>query len=82
MYGDEAPFYSTMKNWFYQFSRARCWLKDETREGPSKTDVVPGNIDAVHELIMQYQHMTYREIKPSLGIASTSLHSIFHEQLA
>ena len=27
-------------------------LKDEVREGPPKTDVVPENIDDVHELIV------------------------------
>ena len=40
------------------------------------------NIDAVRELIMQDRHVTYREIKASLGISSTSIHSILHEQLA
>ena len=40
------------------------------------------NIDAVRELIMQEPHMTYREIEASLGISSTSIHSILYEHLA
>ena len=44
-----------------------------------KTAVVPENFDAVHELIMQYRYVTYREIKASSGISSTSIHSILHE---
>ena len=40
------------------------------------------NIDAVHELIMQDRHETYREIELSLGIYSTSILSILHEHLA
>ena len=57
-------------------------LKDDVRAGPSKTDVVSQNIDAVRELIMQDRHETYREIETYLGISSTSIHSILLEQLA
>ena len=71
-----------MKNWFNQFSRARRWLNNEIREGPSKTAVVPENIDAVSELIMQDSHVIYREIELYLGISPTNIHSILREQLA
>ena len=37
LYGDEAPSYSTMKNWSNQFNRGRRSLKDEIRKGPPKT---------------------------------------------
>ena len=40
------------------------------------------NIDAVRELIMPDRHVTYREIEASLGISSTSIHSILHVHLA
>ena len=43
---------------------------------------MPENIDVVRELIMQDHHVTYREIEASLGISSTSIHSILHEHLA
>ena len=79
MFGDKAPFYITVKNWFIEFNRSRSSLKDELREGRPKIDVVPENIDAVRELIMQDRHVTYREIKAFLGISSTSIHSILHE---
>ena len=82
LYGDEAPSYSTVKNWFNEFNRGRRSLKDEDREGRPKTAVVPENIDAVRELIMQDRHVTYREIEASLGISSTSIHSILHGHLA
>ena len=63
-----------MKNWFNVFNCGRRSHKDEVREGRSKTAVVPENIDAVLELIMQDRHLTYREIEASLGISSTSIH--------
>ena len=43
---------------------------------------MPENIDAVRELILQDSHVTYREVESSLGISSTSIHSILHEHLA
>ena len=68
-----------MKNWFNEFNYGRGSLKDEVREGRPKAAVVSENIDAVRRLIMQDRHVTYREIKASLGISSTSIHSILHE---
>ncbi|XP_037952518.1 uncharacterized protein LOC119682999 [Teleopsis dalmanni] len=82
LYGDEAPSYSTVKNWLNEFNRGRRSLKDEFREGRPKTAVVPDNIDVVRELIMQDRHVTYREIQASLSISPTSIHSILHEHLA
>ena len=52
------------------------------REGPPKTTVVPENIDAVRELIMQDRHVIYREIELSLGISPTNIHWVLHEHLA
>ncbi|GBP20576.1 hypothetical protein EVAR_93690_1 [Eumeta japonica] len=42
-------------------------LTDEFEEGCPKSVVVPQNIDAVWELIMQDRHISYREMKASLG---------------
>ena len=77
LYGDAAPFYSSVKNWLNEFNRGRRSLKDEVRKGRPKMAVVPKNIDAVRELIMPDHHVTYREIKASLGISPTSTLSIF-----
>ena len=46
LFGDYAPSYSIVKNWFNEFNCGRRSLKDEVREGPTKTAVVPENIDA------------------------------------
>ena len=80
--GDKTPSYSTMKNFFNKISRSRSSLKDEIRNGPAKTTVVPENTDAVRELIIQDRHDTHREIAVSFSISSTSIDSILHEQLA
>ncbi|GBP82635.1 hypothetical protein EVAR_48516_1 [Eumeta japonica] len=46
-------------------------LTDEFK-GQSKSVVVPQNINAVRELIMQDRHVAYREMKASLGISDES----------
>ena len=70
-----------MTNWFNYVNRGRRSLKVEFREGAPKTAVVPENINAVLEIIMQERHVTYREIGASSDIASTSIQSILHEHL-
>lgn len=82
LYGDEAPSYSTVKNWYNEFNRDRRSLRDEFREGRPKSVVVPQNIDSVRELIMQDRHVTYREIEASLDISMTSINKILHDHLA
>ena len=77
MFGDKAPSYSTVKNWFNEFNCGRRSVKDEVREGCPKTAVVSENIDAVRELIMQDRHVIYREIEPSLGICQVHTIIIF-----
>ena len=71
-----------MKNWFPEFNYGQRSLKDKVCEGHLKIAVVSENIDAVRELIMQDRNVTYREIEASLGISSTSIPPILHEQLA
>lgn len=72
---NEAPTLQTIYDWYNEFKRGRRSLQDEFREGRSKTAVVPENIDAVREMIMQDRHVTDREIEASLGISPTSIHS-------
>ncbi|XP_025154440.1 histone-lysine N-methyltransferase SETMAR-like [Harpegnathos saltator] len=81
-FGDEAPSKTTIYRWYTEFNRGRSSLSDEFREGRPKSVVVPENIDAVREVILQDRHVTYREIEASLGISGTSIHSILHEHLA
>ena len=62
-----------------EFNRGRSSLQDEFRKGRPKSVVVPEIIDAVRQLILQYRHVTYRQIEPTLEISGASIHSILHE---
>ncbi|CAH2106191.1 unnamed protein product [Euphydryas editha] len=81
LYCDKAPSKTTAYRWYSKFNRSRSSVADEFREGRPKSVVVPQNIDAVRELIMQDRHVAYYEIEASLHISSTSIHSILHEHL-
>lgn len=80
-FGNEAPSRATVFRWFLDFKRGCHTLQDKLREGRPKSAVVPENIDAVRDLILEDRHVTYREIAACLGISSTSIHSILHEHL-
>ena len=55
--------------------------KDEFREGRLNSVVVPETIDTVCQLILQVRHVIYREIKTTLGVRRTNIHSILNEHL-
>ena len=72
--GDEAPSRTSIYRGCGKFNRGRSSLQDEFREGRPKSVVVPETIDSVLQLILQDRHVTYREVKITLGISVTSLH--------
>ena len=69
---DEAPSRTSVYRWYDEFNR----IQNEFREGLSKSVVVSETIDAVHQLIFQDHHVSYREVETTLGISGTSIHSI------
>jgi [histone H3]-lysine36 N-dimethyltransferase SETMAR len=81
VFGDEAPSRAAVYRWYSEFQRGRTSLGKQYGGGPSKTAVVPENIDAVRQLIKEDRHVTYREIQASLGISGTSVEKILHQEL-
>ncbi|GBP20431.1 hypothetical protein EVAR_14680_1 [Eumeta japonica] len=62
----KAPSKISVCHRFSEFNCGRSMLTDEFKEGRPKS-VVPQNIDAVRELIMQDRHVIHRKIKTSLS---------------
>ena len=81
IFGDKALSRTSVYRWYGEFNRGRSSFQDEFREGCPKSVVVPKTIDAVRQLILQDRHVTYREIKTTLGISGTIIHSILYEHL-
>lgn len=70
-YANQAPWKATIYNWFGEFHR----------EGQLITAPTPENIEAVRNLILFDQHVTYREIASILGIGMTAVSKNLHEHL-
>ena len=81
IFEDEAPSSTSIYRWYGEFNRGCGSLQHEFREGCQKSVVVPETINAVRQLILQDRHVTYREIKTTLGISGTRIYSILHEHL-
>ena len=81
IFGYEAPSRTSVYRWYFEFNRGRSSLQDKFREGCPKSAVVPETIDAVSQLILPDRYVTYHEIKTTLGIIGTSIHSILHGHL-
>ena len=81
IFGDEALSKTSVYRWYGELKWGCSSLQDEFREGCPKSVVVPETIDAVRQLILQDRHVTYCEIKTSLGSSGTNIHSILHEHL-
>ena len=72
---------TSVYRWYGEFKQGRSSLQDEFREGRPISVVVPKTIDSVRQLTLQDRYVTYREIKTTLGISGTTIHSILHEHL-
>ncbi|GBP71998.1 Putative uncharacterized protein FLJ37770 [Eumeta japonica] len=80
-FGAEAPCKMTIYNWFAEFKRGRVNLRDEFRDGRPSTAANNKNIDAVRRMIDTDRHVTYHEIRASLGIGMNQTQSILHKDL-
>ncbi|GBO99277.1 Putative uncharacterized protein FLJ37770 [Eumeta japonica] len=80
-FGDKAPRKMTIYNWFAECKRGRVNLSDEFRDGRPSTAVNNKSIDAVHRLIKTDRHVTYHEIRASLGMDMNQIQSILPKHL-
>jgi len=79
-WGSSTPSNRTVYNWFAKFQRTCTLLNDKFREG--RPSVVATNVDAARETIERDRHVTYREIRASLGIDAKAIRTILHDRLS
>ncbi|GBP86840.1 Putative uncharacterized protein FLJ37770 [Eumeta japonica] len=80
-FGNKAPFKMAIYNWFAEFKPGLVNLSDEVRDGRSSTAVDNKYIDAVRRMIETDRHVTYHEIRTSLGIGMSQIQSILQKHL-
>ncbi|GBP39869.1 Cyclin-dependent kinase 2-associated protein 1 [Eumeta japonica] len=72
-FGNAAPCKTTIYNWFTEFKRGRVNLSDEFPNSRPSTAVSNKNIDTVCIMIEIGRHVTYHEIRASLGIGMSQI---------
>ncbi|GBP46586.1 hypothetical protein EVAR_95048_1 [Eumeta japonica] len=72
---------TTIYNWFAEFKRDRVNPSDGFRGGRPSTAVNNKNIDAVRRVIKTDRHVTYHEIRTSVGISMSQKQSFLYKHL-
>lgn len=80
-YGESAPSFSTVKNWFAEFKRGRTSTQDEHRSGRPIEATTPENTRKIHKMIMEDRKVKIREIAEAINISKDSIWRIIHEKL-
>ena len=73
--------FSTIKKWAAKFKRGRTNLDDDPLEGHPKSATPPEIIEQVHNMVLDDQQMTVREIAETIGISKERVGYILHEEL-
>jgi transposase len=79
--GDQCPSYATIKNWFAEFKRGRSDVKDEHRSGRPISVTTPGDIDSVHDMILENRRIGLTRIAETLHISYERVFHIVHHDL-
>ena len=80
-YGESAPSYSTIKNWFSDFKRSRTCTKDECRSGRPNEGASEENTTLIHQMIMEDRKVNIRQIAEVMGLSKDTVWRSIHEKL-
>lgn len=78
---DNCPSYSTVKTWVSRFRTGHFEVTDEARSGRPISATDAGNIDAVHDLILQDRRISAKLIAEILDISRERVSHIIHDIL-
>ena len=79
--GERAPFYATVKTCVVQVKHGDFSTCDAPRPGRHKNSDHPGDIDQIHELILEDRRISTKSIAEQLDISRVLVESIIHEDL-
>ena len=80
-FGEDAPSYSTVENWWANFNRGRRSTEVEAHPGELIEVVTIRNIDAVLDTLLQDYQMITRQLPTVHSISKASIERILHEHL-
>jgi transposase len=78
---EQCPSYATIKNWVAEFKRGRSDLKDEHRSGRPISVTTPGDIDSVHDMILENRRIGLTRTAEILHISYERVFHIVHHDL-
>jgi len=81
VYGDSAPFYTTVTRWSNEFQRKRELLEDDPRSSRLSDTVNPSIIAAVEKLIRDDRRIKVLEIARTMQISCGSVKTIIYDHL-
>jgi len=79
--GENAPSYTTVKNWVAQFKRGDFSTCVALRPGRPKRITTPEIIEQIHELILEDRRISVKSTAEQLGISHERVGSIIHEDM-
>lgn len=81
IFKSEAPSQTTIYRWYSEFRRGRASLGTVPSTGRPKTAVTPENVAVVRRMIQDDRHITYEQIRATLGIGMTAIQTVLHGEL-
>ena len=79
--GDDASALSTVKKWAAEFKRSRESLEDDPRSGRPASAITQGNIDRVHDMVIDNRRLTVNQIADAVAISREQVKNILNQEL-
>jgi len=81
VYGDQAPFLTTVKRWSKLFREGREEIEDESRPGRPITETTSENIEEIRLLINDDPYLTIEELQEQTDLSYGTVHRIITDHL-
>ena len=81
IFAEDSPPYTTVKKWAAKFKSGRDSTEDDPQSGRPKTSTTDEQADAIHRIVLNDRCPTVQQIGKSIGMSSSSVHTVLTEIL-